>query len=207
MDQSEDLKDFLTFIRDKTKDVDEKTHPNVRRIVKDVWTYPLKGYLPWNKISLEDEQTVIFNANQILESIMAVPSLVEGKIYLVLDGYRKELWKRCPGMGKMISGLLRPLQENIETEHITLINSDVVASVPKDKLRDLLARWSDTKFTIKCTGVRHTISLDWARFGVCLVTTLECPKLEEFMNDWNKTFNSSIKISMPHITVAIDSRC
>src|SRR5581483_11771806 len=60
---------------------DEKTTPNVRRLVKDIWTYPLQKYLPWCPLPGSHE-ALLAAANQALRELHSVsPRLVDGKIY------------------------------------------------------------------------------------------------------------------------------
>jgi hypothetical protein len=164
---------------------------------------------------------VIAVANEILRKANAVPRLVNGQLSLALTGYRSALWAQCRERGidlaTLVSGLARPLVENVETEHVTLVpSSDVATRLGGDgdaaeKLTALLAKWSVTPLPLTVTGLMHTISLDWARFGVCLVTGIDlgaCPELQAFVGEFNALFatKAPIRLPTPHITVAIDPR-
>jgi hypothetical protein len=204
----------------------EKKNPNVRRAVKKLWTFPMETFPKWNQLTSsnddsKDVATVIKLANEILKSdIKASPKLVHGKIYLTLTGFRTTLWNNCRivgiDLGKLIPLLSRPLIENIETEHVTLVNSDVLARVcasetEKKLLTELLEKWSTKSFSFTVSGLQHTISLDWARFGICLVAAIDlasCLPLQEFMTDFNDLFGKKEKVNIPspHVTLAIDPR-
>lgn len=253
--------EFVKFVEDKLSALNESSaldseKGNVRRIVKDVWTWPLKGYVPWTKVesskSIESVKLMEL-ADEILASDEMVdairPQLIDGKIYLTLRNFRSCLWKRAAELGINIGRLIiptdipseyksiRPLTENTESEHITLVNSDVLATILSDdnrnhndlkhrKLDELLAKWSEgiaetvekkeeqkKKFVFVSSGLMHTISLDWAPFGICLVLSINvaaCPALTEFLADFNSTLlpesTSPVKLGSVHITIAVDSR-
>jgi hypothetical protein len=218
--------EYVKYVTGKLAEIDEKKDNNVRRTVKDIWTWPMVGFPSWNHLvphlgtSNDVVKKVIQIANEILASasIVAIPALVEGKIYLTLSGFRSTLWSRCReagiDLGCVIPKLCRPLTENFETEHVTLVNSDVLAKLlsldgSRATLMQLLDKCSkiSMKFTIK--SAMHTLSLDWARFGVCFVMGIDlatCPELISFMQEFNDAMGSQVKIPSPHITVAIDSR-
>lgn len=60
--------EFKSFITDEIKKVDKKCS-NVRRQVKNIWTYPLKEYLPWQTIDSKEKQSVLDNANKIIKKL------------------------------------------------------------------------------------------------------------------------------------------
>jgi len=225
---------YVDFIEAKLAsiyvDVDPETkNPNVRRIVKDIWTWPMTGYLPWSFLSKENDkkseeksitQKLIEIANEALHGIWATPKLVDGKIYLTLTGFRDKMFAIASSKGidlaTVIPGLSRPLVPNLETEHITYMNSDVLSKLcgpikPSDhkELTELLTTASGMVLTAH--SIMHTISLDWARFGVCLVVGIDLAgsvPLQQFTKDLNTIFPSDKPhtIPSPHITIAIDPR-
>jgi len=143
---------------------------NVRKQVKNAWTYPLKGFLPWKPVDHPKILQHIESLNQ--NGRMGVVRVVNQKLYLVLDDIV------CPKDEiQPFQDLNLVLRPNFETQHITLLNSEVLASypekaetLPQTEIHDLY--FSDPK---------HTISLDWARFSVCVVVMVQSHELQRFM--------------------------
>jgi hypothetical protein len=194
--------EFDSFIRAQAIPEETKDN-NIRRVVKNIWMWPLTDYLPWTPVDSQVAATIVHAAKVILGRCRPCLQLVEGKIYLMLTGFTSELWRQFPNLGSLIPGLARPLIANTETEHITVINSDMMPADKRD-IREWLA--SAGQQIVSASGLKHTISLDWARFSVCLVVGLECEGLAEFVNEFNQRFGTKARVPCAHITVAIDSR-
>ena len=161
-------------------------------------------------------------ANGIASSLTsaAIVQLIDGKIYLTLCDFCSTLWKNCAeekiDLGMCVPHLLRPLRENMESEHITLVNSDVLAKLvsseeQKEKLSALLERWSTRPISFSAHSLMHTPAyacpLTGKKFGVCLVVGVKCSsELEEFVKDFNSTMEATIKVNSLHVTIAVDSR-
>ncbi len=192
---------LATFIRGLDLPEETKTN-NVRRAVKDVWTWPLAGYLPWVPVAIEAAEPVTSAAQQILRDIRPALRLVEGKVYLMLPGFTAQLWRQFPELGAVVPGLARPLVRNLESDHVTVINSDCV--LDPAAVREWLADYAPAG--LKVTDLKHTISLDWALFSVCLVVGLASDGLAGFVAAYNERFGTKARPPSAHITVAIDPR-
>ncbi len=120
----------------------------------------------------------------------------------MLSRFTELLWHYFPELGSAIPGLARPLVKNTETEHVTIVNSEHVPD------QDAVREWVSTFGTmeVSASNLKHTVSLDWARFSVCLVVGLEIAKLADFIDAYNKEFGTKARVPSAHITVAIDPR-
>lgn len=177
---------FLKFI--EAQEIPEETKlNNVRRIVKDVWTWPIAGYLPWTPVPADLADPVIKAAQNVIRRIAPNLQLVDGKIYITLEGFTTELWKQFPNLGMLIPNLTKPLIKNTEFEHISVISSDLV---PEDQgpVREWLRAYEFKGIT--ALDLKHTISLEWAPFSICLVVGLDCRGLVEFIDAYNKQFGA-----------------
>jgi len=190
------MKEVLTALPEESKS------SNVRRAVKDIWTWPMKGFLPWIPIRSAGAAAALDDASTILALIPPRLALVEGKIYLMMAGFTTRLWQCVPELGSFIPNLTHPLVPNHETEHITLVNSDMVHD--QDAVREWLA--TQKLGQVAATGLQHTISLDWAPFSICIVIALKCDGLSEFIEAYNTKFGMKARVPSAHITVAIAPR-
>lgn len=216
--------EFVREVRERIAALDEAKNPNVRATVKFAWTWPLKGFMPWigqdaiSQSSPDDleqiKDTRIFRminyVNTALVTCVPRLGLVEGKIYLVLDGLVARVWELAEADGVDL-GMLLPygpsLRANIETSHITLVNSDVVAKCDAKVVETLMEEAKEMKFVVTVKDVMHTISLDWARFGACVVAAIKCEALDTWIKEvWNVRTNTTIKLGSPHVTLAIQAR-
>ena len=135
--------------------------------------------------------------NKAIAFVKPSLQLVNGKIYCVV----KDLFKTC-GVMSSFDDICTSLVPNIESEHITVVNSDVLCKLDQKKVESLLNEWTSKVINIRVTGLQHTVSMDWARFSVCVVAKVESPHLEEFLKQWNSVFDTHIK-PHPHITIAV----
>lgn len=196
----------LAALPEETKDT------NVCRAVRAVWTWEapqlVGGLLPWILVRGAVRSTVIAAANTILCGRDVTPrlTLVEGKVHLKLSGFTAALWAQLPGLGDVVPGVERPLVRNTESDHVTVVNSDVVAAT--GALPAAIAEWLAVQPPVRAAavGLQHTISLDWAPFSVYLAVVLESFDLVAFVAAFNARFNVAARPPSSHIIVAIDPR-
>ncbi len=176
---------------------------NVRQQVKKMWMFPrnINEFIPWKQFAVTKEITSILEtANKITNNLNPTIKIVHGKIYVVLSTFITTLSATHNNLN--IIGDLTNLIPNIETEHIILVNSDIVAKLDESKLNKLLEEWKNVPINLKFTSLSHTVSLDWAIFSVCVVLNVSSDPLNVFISQFNKLFNTNIKITK-HITIAI----
>jgi hypothetical protein len=200
----------------RRKDIDEKKPVNVRAHVKLAWTWPLSEYIGWALIDCSISSAVTSIANLLLATQITTLKLVDGKIYMMLNGFCDRLWKAAAesgiDLGNLIPHTPASLIPNTESEHLTLVNSDVLAPAlayphgteELDKKLELLSVKSLSMPVLRATGLRHTLSLDWSPFGVCLVLGLEC-KCGALEGMWSFLRSRGVMACAPslHITLAI----
>jgi hypothetical protein len=191
--------EFREFIDRELKEAPRDGKTNVRVTIKRIWMYPAKSYAPFQKIVNDDLVKVI---NSILKEAHPEVSLIEGKIYLCLPHVVEKIWKE-----KDLTSILPDfkLSMNQESSHVTLVNSDVVCKLDKDRLKDFLEEVSKKKILLTCIGLSYTISLDWMLFSTCVVANISSDTLEEVMKRFNELFELALKPSF-HLTQAICSR-
>jgi len=170
----------------------------VRESVKRVWMYPrgVRDFLPFSEMrSTPELLRVLALANTAVKTCPTSVRLVDGKIYVVLNG----LFAALPALQFPD---LESLVPNIESEHVTLVNSDVVCKQDAKAVDGLLEKWKDVPIDIQFTGFKHTVSLDWAPFSVCVVASLTSAAITQFLLEWNALFGTSIK-PVAHVTFAV----
>lgn len=175
---------------------------NVRGQVKRIWTWPLQGYLPWNDLPAAESKAVICACRKLMHD--AKFGLVNGKLYLRIPGFVEALWSTVD-MKAVLPDLKAPLRANVETSHITLVNSDVLAKCDRKILDNLLQKYETVPVDLECTKVAHTVSLDWARFSICVTVHLQSSCLAQFISDFNSVCSANLRVP-PFITVAIMPR-
>lgn len=171
---------------------------NVREHVKKILMYPTDTYLPWSNFDVESELL-----NQIQSDALNIKfrlRIVEGKVYGVClseqtlnDVVFDKLKDRLPG-----------LKPNVETCHITVVNSNIVADIGQSIVDDFLKQY-DFEFSITTGAIKSTFSQDWSRFSECFVIEVQCDYIDRFLNDFNQSFAKKINVSK-HITFAIKPR-
>lgn len=186
-------------------------HPaNVRAQVKRIWTSPLKGFLTWNDLSEAKAQPIVAACREIVQAEGTRPSIqiVHGKVYLMLPGFIGTLWAKKPELANaLIDDIKTPLRANTEASHITVVNSDVVTKCDHAKIQELVAQYAKAEVDLTCTKVSHTVSLDWAPFGVCLAVHMQSTALTNFLTDFNRILGQTVRIpSSFHVTVAVVPR-
>lgn len=191
--------EFKSFI-DKEMDA-AKNKENVREHVKKILMYPNFSYPPWVPVNVSD-----YLLDQMKEEIQGIKfqiTLVNGKVYglCISDTKLTDIV-----YDKLIEHniLDDSLEKNIETCHITLVNSNVVHDLGIDNIKEFISKYND-EFAVTTGKIKSTFSEDWSRFSDCYVIEIFCEYINNFLADFNSHFKKSIKMS-PHITFAIKSR-
>lgn len=197
---------FKKFIDTEVKLAEGKE--NVRGHVRDIWMYPLKGYMDWVTMPKEQSEPIMKVAGEVLPSCPKSLVAIHGKtVKLAVDGFTVKLWDTAKAtMPHIIPGV--KLTQNPDASHLTLVYSDVLASVDAKEFNDFFQ--SEKKgleaAIIKPTSVAHTVSLDYAPFSVCVVVRFESDAVKEFLERLNKRFEAFLKKPVSpslHITIAI----
>ncbi len=174
---------------------------NVRGPVKQILTYPRKGYAPWQETKVRED--VLQEIAKTTEDIAFSLQIVHGKLYAVSE-------KSLPAVVYRILQDQQPdivagLSPNIEASHITLVNSNEVDRIGLDKVQDFVEQFAGKRITIRTGKIAWTFSEDWSRFGKCVVIKITSETLDEILTRFNTVFGTSLKPS-PHVTFAIASR-
>lgn len=176
---------------------------NVREHVKNVLMFSTDEakngkYLPWDDISSGTQLNKFVKSLYLFEF-----DLIEGKVYAkCLSGRMLTLnlfvafRDDCPHLKGFVS--------NTETCHITLVNSNVVADIGEQRVKEFLQHYK-TAFSIQFGKIKSTVSRDWSRFSHCVVIEVSSSHITQFVDDFSNTFNKKINLS-PHITFAIKPR-
>ena len=170
---------------------------NVREQVKKILVYPRVGYAPWNEFHVNDEDLSVIK--QQTKDIKFKIALVEGKVYaqclspITINDVIFDFMK---------SKLGPEFVKNVETSHVTLVNSNVVADIGIDKVQDFINQWQES-FSLETGKIKSTFSEDWSRFSECFVVEIFCNYLTQFI----QAFSSLKKINPTlHMTFAIKPR-
>ncbi|SNW62450.1 Hypothetical protein ORPV_546 [Orpheovirus IHUMI-LCC2] len=173
--------------------IEKDKNANVREQTKNMWMYPNYKYDPWNVLEVDNEVK-----KEELQSIKFKIEFVDGKVYAKAEEHFTskafDLYKHY------LTGLV----PNVETSHITLVNSNVVYKLGNDKVQNFVNNYME-EFTVTVGDVKHTVSRDWARFSVCYVLEVASEYVNKFLSDFNEEFKTNIKPS-PHVTFAIKPR-
>lgn len=171
---------------------------NVQTQVEKIWMYPNFQYPNW--CDLEDTWGLISFANDLTQKISPRFEIVNGKVCVVMDGFIQQLQDKFPFSKLLpeVEGLL----PSFKTGHITVINSDVLAKCDLNEVYETNRQFNMLGFDITFQNIKHTISLDRARFSICVALSLKSEVLQMYLDDFNKTFGTSVKPSS-HITFAV----
>lgn len=180
---------------------------NVRATVKRLWMWPQQGYLPWRDVPVDSAPGKVVReacAGIIQDGVLYGLRLVDGKLYWTMTGFVHALFGDVTA-ARAVSQLLPEctLRPNFETSHITLVNSDVVARFKMEDIKAFVAKYSKQMADLSVTKLAHTVSLDWARFSVCLTAHLRSEMLTRLINDFNITFGTTLPVPAMHITLAV----
>jgi hypothetical protein len=192
----EDMKKFVgdDFFNQMVNQVnDSKDLANTRGQVKKILMYPKFKYDPWIPVAIKNERLDLIHKE--LSSIEFTIKVKDGKIYGVpseniSDVIYKQLSEFIP----------ESFQINSESSHITIINSDVVASIGIDKINQIVARYQDT-FYLQFGNVKSTTSV----FSECCVIEISSTYIQTFLSDINEKLSLNLKPST-HITFATTPR-
>jgi hypothetical protein len=172
---------------------------NVREHVKKIWMYPKYAYDPWSLLELDSK--ILSDIHQKLSDIKFKFKITDGKVYL------------CPVNGESFSDMVynqtKPYLENdiipnIESSHVTVINSNIVYDCEINNVVQFIENYSD-EFSLEFDKIKSTTSNDWSVFSKCYVIEVKSDYLTNFISNFNQQFGKSIKPS-PHITFAIKPR-
>lgn len=173
---------FIDYVKETIKDINETTHKNVRAEVIAIWTWPRSVGLPKSKrayldfVEWKSPTTIV---NEYLKTAKSSVQLVDGKIYFQIEGgLRAKIWSECARYGINLAKLVPhcpSMIPNPEPEHITLMNSDVVArlNLPPAEWERILKVLNSQPASAVISCLKHTASLDYAPIAVCLVAGLE----------------------------------
>ena len=175
------------------------TKDNVRENVKKVLMHPRNAYLPWVDYAV-DKELVSEIERKVGEARFKI-KIVEGKVYGVCQVQ--------PTVNKIVFEYLKDklpvnLKENIETCHITIVNSNIVSDIGVQKVESFMEKFN-LEFVVGTGKIKSTFSEDWSRFGECYVIEITCAYIDGFLESFNKEFNKNVKIQK-HITFAIEPR-
>jgi hypothetical protein len=189
---------FLKFINEKLSNLDRKINHNVRGPVKEILMYPLIDFLKWSEINIKLSKKICNKGNKILKDIKPQLEIVEGRIYLMLNGFTKKLCETFPA--NMFQFISKGLIENPESDHITVVGSK---DVPKDtkEVKDLIDNFNQ-EIILKCNRVKHNISLDWPLFSVFVAVIFNHDALKNFIESYDKKFKTKLKVSL-HRTIYV----
>jgi len=196
--------EFCELVKTELAKLPVETSVNVRDVVKRIWTWPSKGYADF--IAADSKMTSSVNEH--------LGSKLESKVsFAVENGHYLRL--QLPGINKILFDAARPFISGIlqtglclnnETDHISLVPSDVLAKLDKVKWMDFYDKHCREPVTdLLFDHCVHTFSFDWARFGVCVVARLKSATLDKFMGEFNREFSLALKPKF-HITFAIQPR-
>jgi hypothetical protein len=203
------LKEFISedFYKVITEELSlAQNKENVRAHVKKILMYPNYEYEPWVAYSASEDLLQIINRNCSQTPFKI--ELIDGKVFakcqytnsIVNVAYDYAVAEDA----KTFSSLL----PNSESCHITLVNSNIVQDIGKDKVLSFLQSYEDKLFYMQTKDIKSTTSRDWPIFSQCYVISIESSDIAEFLKDFNNEFSSVIKpIRLsPHITFAIKPR-
>ena len=189
---------------------------NVRETVRAIWMYPMKGYLPWNRMDSKTEQFIIDAVKECRKQqpwTMALHAVRGETVKIHVEGFFPTLWS-IPGVAATLTAAIGfPVGMNFEPSHITLVNSGVLAKVDQ---KEFTAAFADEfKFVANVVNdivverVDHTVSLDYAPFLVSIVVRLKSDALSELIARINQKFKAHLKDPIKpsfHITIAVSLR-
>ncbi len=188
-------------ISEHIREAEESELQNKRNWVKKIQLGDSLSYPPWESVKIPAHRIAVLNAN--LETVKLRLQLVNGKLYAVPVLEDLELTTVIYSEFKdLISKGCRP---NIETSHITCVNSNIIAPLDEKKVEQFIASHSEP-FTVVGKSVKSTTSKDWARFSRCYVLEVESSVLEQYLSEFNTEFGTKVKISLPRITFAVRPR-
>lgn len=207
---------------------------NVREFTKNILMYPHHGrYLPWKRTAIQEPLEIL---NKILDNYNLNFQLFEGKMYLMVNGKDgssifSQLWNSGFASHLEVHGF-KDMQPNIETSHLTLINSNVIATI-KDKFQEKYKEAGTAKFTAFCTTWfekfdkvlaeerKHikfiefsvTYSEDYTPFEDVLAVQLKAPYVKLALLEFANAVRDEVGYSIPpkdddifHISIAIKYR-
>ena len=168
---------------------------NIRQPIKNILTWPHKDYAKW--IEVDDSNHFLSALNS--QSLKGQIKLVDGKIHCMLPGLVDFITKF--DLRTTVIKDITLVPNTIEGGHITLVNSNIVASLEERQLLELIESQPEID-DIVFSKLKHTCSIDWSLFSICLVVEIDSKKLNQFIDDFNQKTGKNVHPSL-HTTIAI----
>lgn len=184
-----------------------KAGKNVRAAVKSIWMMINNGaFIPFVSLSDTTSASVLTKANRILADIRVVPFKEAGKLYLDVRGLREIVFKQLKADDLIPEGFVL----NIESSHVTILNSNVVALLDQNVLVTFMKEWQ-AGISLRAINVQLGHSDDWPMFSGCLVIGFDFAtgsELRVFAEALNKAVGQEIVPSKfsAHTTIAVLAR-
>ena len=199
--------EFNKFVVTELSKLPSDQSINVRDIVKRIWNWPMTGYMKF----IETRECKDHDIHDIHVKVQTVLRSTNAK-YQFENGHYLRL--SVPGVNKVIfdsakaflGNLTNNLCLNSETDHVSLVPSDVIAKLDQTRWTKFFDKYCKKQVNDICLDhFAHTFSFDWARFGVCVVARLKSKNLDDFMIEFNREFSLDIKPKF-HVTFAVGPR-
>lgn len=189
--------------------------PNVREFVKKILMYPAQGYEPWTEVYVNDDEMNKFM--ELAQDLQFTITIIDGKVYAVCDtmdtvDYREQFLTILRDHYQTISGSDKSkLVVNPESQHITVINSNICSDIGIDHVADFVNEFNkdNESLKIKFGKIKTTVSNDWPLFSRCYCIGIESKELNDFITKFNQRFKDCLKkpvsVSL-HTTIAVVPR-
>ena len=187
-----EFQELITSELEKAKD-----KINVREHVKRVWMYPKFSYDPWTPLDLPDG--VLDEVRRPLSNIQFKLQMIDGKVYAAPST------NLCTLIYDRLDAILeKDIVPNIESSHITIVNSNIVYDCGVDNVKEFMDQYTN-EFEVTYGKIKSTTSRDWAIFSKCYIIEISSDELTKFVEDFNVKFKKTINPNL-HITFAIKPR-
>lgn len=204
--------EFYNHCYEQIKEADNivtKDNNNVYGPVKKMMMYPTQKYLPWDIIKLD-----VSKWEHIQDKLKTVEFKLElndeGKVYAYCK--KGDIVSSVFNIVKSLIEMDSAYIQNTQSQHITVINSDVVAhlykKISKDKVQEFVNQFC-LHFSVGLDEIKHTISKDYSPFRGCYVAGIHSIFIDDFIRQFNKEFKDVLKKPVDpslHITFAIERR-
>jgi len=188
--------EFTNVINEQSKLSSNKT--NVREHVKKILMYPKYEYDAWTNVNINNDTLNTIHNN--LSTVEFKFCIIDGKVYAT------------PTSGQLSDLIFNATKyflptdviSNTECSHVTVVNSNIVHDIGIDKVTDFVNKYQNT-FHLNYFDIKSTVSRDWCVFSKCYVIQIKSEYMNTFINDFNSTFQKSIKPNA-HITFGIVPR-
>ena len=190
---------FAEFAKSEIESAGQKS--NVRAQIKNIWMFPKFAYEPWTRLDIPDK--LLGEVHDIMTTPYKL-KIVDSKVYAASCGRPDIINKAYAKLKEYMEPNVVP---NIEVNHITIVNSNIVHDCGEDKVRKFVKRFKkDNHFARNMRfaygNIKSTTSKDWARFSKCYVIEVDSADLWQFVTNFNAEFGTKINPSF-HITFSI----